>query len=51
LLGVPIFAVIYNGIKRFAGSRLASRGLPSDTVSYMADPKEKSAESGGAENA
>ncbi|MDR1329962.1 MAG: AI-2E family transporter [Oscillospiraceae bacterium] len=51
LLGVPIFAVIYNGIKRFAGARLASRGLPSDTDSYMADIKEKAAESGGAENA
>ncbi|MDR0446975.1 MAG: AI-2E family transporter [Oscillospiraceae bacterium] len=37
ILGVPVFAVIYNGIKRFAGARLSARGLPAETDAYVAD--------------
>jgi predicted PurR-regulated permease PerM len=41
LLGVPVFAVIYNGIKSFANARLTSRGLPSETGAYVTEPASK----------
>lgn len=35
LLGVPVFAVIYNAVKSFTNSRLKKRGMPTETAAYM----------------
>lgn len=35
LFGVPLFAVIYNALRGLTSSRLASRGLPTDTAAYQ----------------
>ncbi|MDR0905579.1 MAG: AI-2E family transporter [Oscillospiraceae bacterium] len=34
LLGVPIFAVIYNAVKHFAAARLTAKGLSAETGDY-----------------
>jgi predicted PurR-regulated permease PerM len=34
LLGVPIFAVIYNAVKHFAAARLTAKGMSADTADY-----------------
>jgi hypothetical protein len=34
LLGVPVFTVIYAGVRSIINGRLKDRGLPSDTETY-----------------
>ena len=34
-LGTPVFAVIYNGIRRHIARKLEMKGLPSDTLKYV----------------